>query len=66
MHFQLVSQCFFEIIFHSFGYLCHKELKYSLELVREGCLLNDLNAPKGIDLNLFGHELRACKPIIPI
>lgn len=34
--------------------------------MRGGCLLNDLHAPRGIDLNLFGDGLRACKPIIPI
>lgn len=38
----------------------------SLELVGGGCLFSDLLAPRGADLNLFGHELRVCKPIIPI
>lgn len=46
--------------------ICLVKSLSSLELVREGCLLNDLRVLRGLDLNLFGHGLRACKLIIAI
>lgn len=55
----------FELFFIHLDIYVIKSLSI-LELVREGWVLNDLHTPRGIDLNLFGHGLRACKPIIPI
>lgn len=62
--FELLADAFWKLFFIHLDICVIKSLS-SLELV-EGCLLNDLHAPRGIDLNLFGHGLRACKPIIPI
>ena len=62
---ELLADAFLKLFFIHLDIRVIKSLS-SLELVRGGCLLNDLHAPRGIDLNLFGDGLRACKPIIPI
>lgn len=47
---------FLELFFIHLDICAIKSLS-SLELVREGCLLNDLRAPRGVDLNLFGRGM---------
>lgn len=55
-HFWIVNWHFFEIFFIHLDICAIKSLS-SLELVRDGCLLNDLYASRGVDVNLFGHGM---------